>query len=72
MQNANHNTKTITTRAERRVDDPFNDSRVTDLQIRALGRWNEQMNERVITRQNGYASYSMLKLMMSREINGLI
>lgn len=44
------------------------DSRYIDLQIRALGRWNEQMTERVITRQNGYASYSLLKLMMSRDL----
>ncbi len=69
MQTARNN-KTIT-RAERRTNyDPFNDSRVVDLQIRALGRWNEQMSERVITRQNGYASYSMLKLLMSRNIGG--
>ena len=59
------------TRAEKRmVDDPLLDSRVSDLQIRALGRWNEQMSERVITRQNGYASYSMLKLIMNRNIVG--
>ena len=59
------------TRAEKRMaDDPLLDSRVSDLQIRALGRWNEQMSERVITRQNGYASYSMLKLIMNRNIAG--
>ena len=52
------------------ADDPLLDSRVSDLQIRALGRWNEQMSERVITRQNGYASYSMLKLIMNRNIAG--
>ena len=59
------------TRAEKRMgEDPLLDSRVSDLQIRALGRWNEQMSERVITRQNGYASYSMLKLIMNRNIAG--
>ncbi|MBQ6449524.1 hypothetical protein IJJ08_01310 [bacterium] len=62
--------KRITRAQKRMADDPLLDSRVSDLQIRALGRWNEQMSERVITRQNGYASYSMLKLIMNRNIAG--
>ncbi|MBQ6154494.1 hypothetical protein IJI99_01275 [bacterium] len=43
---------------------------LADIQIKALGRWNEQMADRVITRQNGYASYSLLKSIMNRNIMG--
>ena len=41
-----------------------------DMQIRALGRWNELQSDRVVTRQNGYASYSLLKSVMNRSIMG--
>ena len=39
-----------------------------DARIRAIGTWNKQAAERNITRRNGYASYSLLKIMLARDI----
>ena len=52
---------------ERKINCPP-DSLCNDLQIRALGRWNEQGASAAITRRNGFASYSLLKAMMTRRI----
>jgi hypothetical protein len=43
---------------------------LADPQIHALGRWNQQYTEGVFTRRNGYTSYSLLKMMLSRQIQG--
>ena len=42
--------------------------RLSDLRVKALGRWNEQLSSGVITRQNGYASYSLLKAILNTKI----
>lgn len=42
--------------------------RLSDLRVKALGRWNEQMGRGEINRQNGFASYSLVKLLMQRAI----
>jgi hypothetical protein len=43
---------------------------LANLQIQALGRWNQQYMEGVFTRRNGYTSYSLLKMMFSRRLQG--
>ena len=42
--------------------------RLADLRVKALGRWNEQMGRGEINRQNGFASYSLVKILMQRSL----
>jgi hypothetical protein len=60
-------TSKVTSKDESRQNDR-REALMSDLQIRALGRWNQQLAEGLVTRKNGYASYSLMKMLLSRNI----
>lgn len=44
------------------------DSILSDMQIRALGRWNQQFGNGEISRSNQTTNYSLLKAIMTKNI----